>query len=103
MQTDSGKEVKEMTMSYVAAMLEDPHHCASRPFGAEAVLCVLNHPEQFKDERVGYSVVVLTGGHTVLKDIVRGYAVLVQYLQHAGVVAEQGWQPASSHEMKDLG
>ena len=71
--------------------------------GTEAVLCVVNHPEQFKDERVGYSVVVLTGGHAVLKDIVRGYEVLVLSLQHAGVAVEQGWQPASSHEMKDLG
>lgn len=47
MDITGGKEVKEMTMSCVAAMLEDPHNCVYQPFGDEAVLCVLNHPEQF--------------------------------------------------------
>lgn len=87
-----------MTMSCVQALLEDAENCAYLPFGEEAVLCVLNHPESLKQERVGYYLVIMKGGCAVLKDVVRGYETLVLYLEHAGLTALQGWMPASAYK-----
>jgi hypothetical protein len=83
-----------MEMSLVQALLQDVGNCASVPFGEESLLCVLNHPEQFREERVGYYIVVQEAGLCVFKDVLQGYETLLLYLRHAGISVEEGWKPA---------
>lgn len=78
-----------MAMSVVRALLQDAENCVFVPFGEEAVLCVLGHPEQFEQERVGYSIAVVRGRRCQFKDVVKGYEALVLYMQHAGVAVEK--------------
>lgn len=89
-----------MTMSLVQAVLQDAENCASVLFGEDGALCVLNHPEQLKEERAGYSIVVQKAGLCVLKDVIQGYETLVLFLRHAGVPIEEGWMPAGEHLAK---
>jgi hypothetical protein len=83
--------------SLVKALLLDRDNCASISFGEECRLCVLNHPDQLREERVGYYIVLEEARGPVLKDVVEGYETLMVYLRHAGVSVEEGWLPASEH------